>query len=419
MTFIEFFDREPVENVVTCLTLVPDRVILIGDQSKLIHRHISRYEKVFSARGNGIAFLSKTVSKSNLDHTVSVLSEIVETYEDCVFDITGGDELLLVALGIVVSHYPEKNIQIHRINVRNNAVYDCDKDGATVESEIPKLSVAENVIINGGEVVYGDILDDKTFRWDLNDGFIRDVNAMWEICREDPRLWNVQINTFSAMEEVGTVSEDGLSACAYLPSLKHHLSQNEGRYTRAKGIIDDLLEKGLLTFYDDKDGDTVAVGYKNLQVKKCLTKAGLILELKVYISALNLADLDGIPVYHDGENGVLIDWDGEIHDQEQDNQYDTRNEIDVILMHDAIPVFISCKNGFFTADELYKLNTVTKCFGGKYAKQVLVATNLQNMGETGKYIRQRAEDMQIRLIEDFRDLDDAGIEKKLKNLWRN
>ena len=158
---------------------------------------------------------------------------------------------------------------------------------------------------------------------------------------------------------------------------------------------------------------------KNKQVKKCLTKAGQALEMKIYVTAKNLTDSDGNLLYNDVVNGVVIDWDGKFHDEKTQDVYDTENEIDILLMHDIVPVFISCKNGIVTADELYKLNTVAERFGGEYSKKVLVATSLNKMGEAGKYLRQRADDMKIKIIEDIQSLEDEELERKLKNLWLN
>lgn len=50
MTYIEFFDKNSLENVCACLTQNPERVIYIGDNSKLMKKHISNYNRVFSER---------------------------------------------------------------------------------------------------------------------------------------------------------------------------------------------------------------------------------------------------------------------------------------------------------------------------------------------------------------------------------
>ena len=72
-----------------------------------------------------------------------------------------------------------------------------------------------------------------------------------------------------------------------------------------------------------------------------------------------------------------------------------------------------------TADELYKLSTVAERFGGQQAKKVLVATSLDSMGEAGKYVRQRAVDMGIRLVEKVQKMDDEELAKKIRNLLSN
>ena len=111
-------------------------------------------------------------------------------------------------------------------------------------------------------------------------------------------------------------------------------------------------------------------------------------------------------------NGVYIDWDGIIEDE--DSAIETRNEIDVIMMKGIIPVFVSCKNGQIDTEELYKFNSVAEHFGGKKAKKVLVATALGNDSHSDS-IRKRAVDMKIKLIEGLQYMNEEAIAKKVKN----
>lgn len=417
MTYIEFFDKTATENICACLSYAPEQVIFIGSDSKLMRKHIANYQRVFADRNEFFRFEIKTVPRNNLDDAVQLLSEIVESYDDCVFDITGGEEILNLALGIVYARYPEKHIQIHKFNLRNNTIADCDKDGVTIYREPPMLSVEENIRVYGGDVLYGGISDIKTYRWELSEEFTQDVYRMWEICRENPRFWNVQINMFEAIENMGTQTDDGLTTVAQWPALDQHLAQRNHQYRKNEKIIDDLLRHGLLTWYWDESDDHVTISYKNAQVKKCLTKAGLILEMKVYLTARQLRDEKGRPIYNDSLNGVVIDWDGTGDNETPAGRFDTSNEIDVLLMHGTVPVFISCKNGMVNSEELYKLSAVADRFGGPYAKKVLVASALDQLGPAADHLRQRAADMQIRIIEDLSQMDEGKLEKTLKNLW--
>ena len=70
-------------------------------------------------------------------------------------------------------------------------------------------------------------------------------------------------------------------------------------------------------------------------------------------------------------------------------------------------------------EELYKLNTVASRFGGKYVKKVLVAEALDPDSAFTKHLRQRAQDMGIRLVESINSKSQAEIEKIVKSLWSN
>lgn len=419
MTYIEFFDKVASENICACLSYAPECVIYIGGNAKLMKKHIANYQKIFSARNVDIEFLYRTVSKSNLDNSVALLCEIVESYDDCVFDITGGEEILTLALGIVYEKYPDKNIQIHKFNLQNNMIYDCDKDGTTIYKDAPALSAEENVRIYGGDIVYGGVDEELTYRWDLNSEFLLDVNLMWDVCRGNVRYWNMQMCILEAAEKVGVISEDGLTTTVSRMALEHYLTIHKAKYKKAKGIINSLIRCGLLICFDDENEDVLTISYKNKQIKRCLTKAGQALEMKIYVTVKSILDHDGVPVYNDVLNGVVIDWDGEFHDEKTENLYDTENEIDVFLMHGIVPVFVSCKNGIVTSDELYKLNTVAERFGGRYSQKVLITTALNSLGEAGEYLRQRAADMNIKLIENIQNLSDDELARKLRNLWNN
>ena len=88
--------------------------------------------------------------------------------------------------------------------------------------------------------------------------------------------------------------------------------------------------------------------------------------------------------------GVHIDWDGVIRGDGED----VLNEVDVLVIRENIPIFISCKSGRMKAQEalhaLYELETVTKRFGGKYARKVVATTR-----KLGTVSEERASEMGI------------------------
>ena len=98
-------------------------------------------------------------------------------------------------------------------------------------------------------------------------------------------------------------------------------------------------------------------------------------------------------------------------------KYDTENELDVMLMHGALPLFISCKNGAFDMEELYKLNSVADRFGREYSKKIIIATALETLGGLGRYIRQRAADMDIRIIDNAQEMSERELTELIGGLW--
>ena len=416
MTYIEFFDKSAIENICSCLVNAPDRVVLIGSQKKTLLSHAQRYHDLFLVKGVDIEFICKSVNKNNLQDIVDLLSEIVESYEDCVFDLTGGDELMLVAVGIVYYRYRDMDIQMHRFNLRSNVLYDCDKDGKDIPIDnLPELSVQENIRLYGGKVVFEDEKPGASYRWDWTADFIDDIRNIWDICKRDVRAWNTQIGVFAAAEELSDKTSP-LVTTVSMPKISEYLKNFSAKYVEIKRIIRELQDHGLL-FFEDSEEDVISITYKNEQVKRCLIKAGQALEMKITLAAMLAHDKSGDHVYSDVMNGVYIDWDGNIH-TEQDG-YDTENEIDVMIMHGMIPVFVSCKNGMIDIDELYKLSAVADKYGGKYAKKVLIATALGSKDHFAMYLRQRAQDMNIRLIENIQKTTEEDLERLIGSLWCN
>lgn len=413
MTYVEFFDRAAIKNLCACLTYQPQRVIYIGCEKSVMKHHTEAYNALFSARDkeHPIAFSYRVLSRYDLSSAVKELEKIIREYDDCVFGLTGGEELFTMALGVVFERYPDKKLQVHKFNLYQDKLYDCDKDGVTVYRDTPRLSVTENVAACGGEVVEGTVWEDKTYRWQADAEFLADFARLWDICRRYGKSWNLQLTTFAALEEVGALEETGLSTTVSRPVLDACLRRRKSMYYKDAALVRELEAAGLLRFFSDTQ-NRVTVCYKNAQVRRCLIKAGQVLELKILLCAAESKEEDGTPVYNDVLGSVLIDWDG------KEETFDTENEVDAVLMHHAIPVFVSCKNGTFTSEELYKLESVTNRFGGPYAKKVLVTTALSSMGDAAFYLRRRARDMGIVLFEGAFDLEDEEISAAIAAFWK-
>ncbi len=402
MTIIEFFDENSIENISGALICRPERVVFVGDRRKPIEKSMAVYRDVLEQKRIKTELVYKAVNKNVLTETVKALEDIMVSYENCVFDISGGEELYLVALGVLMERYGNA-VQCHRFNYKNERLYDIDADGNICGMADAEISVSDNVRIYGG-IITGSF-DSGAF----SPEFQNDLENMWEICRRDARAWNTHAGSLGAvLERLGGVN--GLIVSFEKKKAEALLEGTRVKYAFINKIMFDLQKCGLIRALEV--GDTVSFAFKDQRVKKCMTVAGQVLELIVTSRMRLLKNKSGERLYSDIRTGVIIDWDGD----DETDETRTVNEIDVFAMQGMTPIFISCKNGDFDMEELYKLNTVAERFGGKYARKVLVTTEMDKLGFKAEYLRARMKDMGIYCIDNADELSEAEMSEVLSKL---
>lgn len=112
-----------------------------------------------------------------------------------------------------------------------------------------------------------------------------------------------------------------------------------------------------------------------MQDKQYCINYGVWLELYVYVAAASSG------AFEDVKLGTMIDW----------NVYDGLkiggNEIDVMLMEDSLPVFISCKLKDADTAALNELLIAKKRLGGWFSKGIIVTFSREKQEGTGTYQR--------------------------------
>lgn len=399
-TLIEIFDGCQIENVIAGLRLKPEKIIFIGYKSIIREDKKRAIEMLFKEKNILVDLQYEIVSRFDYSAVVERLNNILDSNSGCFFDITGGKDMILTAIG-EVSHC--RNIPIIQLNVITGQFIPVKNCSHLPTYPKESLTIAECVAVNGCSVIHNYKED---FKWDFNNEFKKDVEIMWSLCRKNCGLWNRESLVFESMEKYGSI-DDNLFVCANLKYMKEHHADT----LLVKTFINYLIKNKLISDYEN-DGETVKFRYKNSQVHNCLSKAGNILELYAFI-LLNEISNENPGWYDDTDIGVYIDWDGVIH-QDEEKHYDTKNEIDILLTRDLVPVFISCKNGEVHKEALYELETVADRFGGRYARKFLIATYISSNPETRKYIIQRARDMNISLIYDIQNKTSHELKQILK-----
>ncbi len=393
MTIIEFFDTEQLENIIGTLLFSPKRTVLFGRDFKKMVAFQQRAEIILKSKGIQAEISIVTVNTKNFAAVTDALHALVSRYPDAIFDLTGGEELVLAAMGAVAS---EKNISMQTINpltgrVRTFSAKDTQKD----EHRFSKLSVQDAMLLFGGtveeHVKSEDILGHET-----------EIETLFGICAKDPNRWNMgveQLSSFvSEFDEKSTVN-------VTKSRLKNGLEFGSKKTKAMDEILQEIVSAGIAEMFETSTHKRYA--FKSDVSFSAIIKAGNIFELYTLLCASMLKNEKNAPFLDDAMSGAVIDWKFPPDFHKED---DVENEMDVLLTKDTIPVFISCKNGSVDSNELYKLNTVAKRFGGKYAKKVLVMTQFT----PPKSFFARAQEMNIRVIKNVHLLTKEEFMEKLK-----
>jgi len=418
MTLIELYDRTPVENIIASLALKPDNVIFVTTESRRTLRSIPLYRQILEGRGIHVRMSVKSAAKNDIASIADVIYEIIsgESDDQIVVDFSGGDESILVAVGMILGSCSvyDKQLCAFRMNAvsRRGVLFEMHQDGGSrvhidrtvydfFENSQLYLTVEENIILHGGRIL------SKGINFRKGDAVSDDVRSMWELCRRDCTGWNSKIGALS-----GAVSEYSDSRKLFVLPVS---AFGSGRNDVDRELWEAFAERGLVLVDEKRSNrDIIVFRYKNKIVDECLNKSGSALEYYTYLCGLEAED-EGNPVYNDAQLSVVIDWDTE--------NGGTTNEIDCIFMHGLVPVFVSCKNGDIKSDELYKLEAVSEKFGVGYAKSALVSTvyfdrdaKSYDGDRAVETLKNRADDMRIRLLSRVHHMTEAKIKADLAKI---
>lgn len=380
-TVIEFFDEDPIENLITCINYQFDKVLYFGHKDSMTQERVRITRDSLKRICNITEVEFIELSKKSLDRVVEILEREVNEEKkqknQCFFDLTGGEGLILVAMGILSTKY---ETPMHRYDIWSGelTVFG-NKEGMRIDEAVPskevKLSLDDMIAMWDGVINYR---QQKMAKSHLEEKeFIADFNKIWSVAGRDAKKWN----TFSGIfKRFAGDENENLTVTAPVKELDKCIRQYDALTRRgAIAMLHELNDLGILE-HVKTDNEKLRYKFKNAIVKECLLDAGCALELHTYYEMKNSGR------YSDCRVGVHIDWDGKIGGKEQD----VINEIDVLALEGYIPVFISCKNGKVNQMALYELDAVASRFGGRYVRKEMRAG--QEMSEA---YANRAREMQI------------------------
>ena len=90
MTLLEFFTESHIDNIAACLRLRPESMIIVGDIDKM-RTPVKRYRQLLKQRKQRTEITMCDVQGKDLGQTRKVLNRLVQSDEQMVIDLTGGD----------------------------------------------------------------------------------------------------------------------------------------------------------------------------------------------------------------------------------------------------------------------------------------------------------------------------------------
>ncbi len=432
MTVIEFFSADPIENVASLVALRPERVIVLGDANAMKEQK-SCYENFVNDLDWRVVlqFLSKEdtelspverLSKEqnavegdlgsatlmqflpwdaqDFDVALQTLTELITSLDDVRVDLTGGNETAILAMGHITERLSATHtVTMHRFDLKEGAAYSVPSKEKLSLAYRLEVSVKQLVELHGGKV--GGAANGSPLRkWMLTPSLCREIDGVWEACREAPSSWNGWIKDLCFLNK----HRDRTAAPL---ELKINMSGNTSPSNKVTESVEALFKK-----LDEKGVGThcgkLHFRYASKAVKHCVSKEGNALEMHTLLAAMRMVFKDG-GKFFDAKSSVYMDWNGRFG--EPDNVH---NEVDVMIMWGVCPIFVSCKNGEVPADELFKLRAVTDRFGGNRSTAVLIADKKEL---TPAFI-ERASQMKIHLIDDVYKVSWRTLASKLRELCR-
>lgn len=387
-TLIELYDERPLENVLSTEVFRPERTVFICPRDIADDKRLKRkLREYMQHRGVEVELVFTRAGMYSAKDILERLQEVVERYEDCALDVSGGTDDALFAAGAlsaklqipVFTYSRKKNAFFNIMNADFADEYVCNID----------YSVEDSILMAGGALhmgrvdnsVLGSYMDriDPFFNLYLKyrKEWTRDVEYIQQISHSDREQFTAPLDIHGAYYQKAVRG-------APIPAPEKLLKE----YERI-GFISNLR-------IDCTEG--VSFRFSDHWVRTWMRDIGSVLELYTYKECLKSG------LFGDVVTSAVVDWEG-------DNEADAvTNEIDVMATCGVNQVFISCKTCDVKTEALNELAILRDRFGSGMSRAAIVTTKLG-----GSAMRRRAHELNIDVI-DINDITSGRISGQIKKL---
>lgn len=383
---IESYSAKTPENLISLMKENFDRICFLSfrEMEAPTEENIKNLEKVI-CQITGIRPEFFSVENVSIEGVLSLLEPLLNGGNTLTVDLTGGNEIFAAAAGILFQKAAKNRVFLHQYQVKTGKKHFSHPVFTDAESFFPHYLSADQILtLNGSKVLVSP-------SYSFSQGCMRkEVLRLWKVVKENPKAWN----HFCSLSAPGESEKNFL--------LQKDLGSGDSRLKTYSTVARKLKKNGIMTDENIliKNGRSIA-DFKLIVPEEALflyEKAGNALEMYAALCAFDSN------IFHDIRVGVKLDWNGTV---EKSHIPDPKNEIDLILMHENLPILASCKNSPPQNEHLYEIMIMAKHYGGHYATPMVLAT-----GNGSPTVRQRAKEMRIVLIDGIRHLSSEALSEK-------
>lgn len=380
-TVIKFYDKDALKNILAVITIRPEKVIFLYDEElNDINRFLS-LEKCFKVNNPHIILEKVPVNILDLDDIHKKILKLTYENENCIIELTGGSELMLIS-GYKAGS--EINIKMVYTDIIKQEIFDITTGKKLYKTA--KLTLDDFVNAKGARYIGNSHIEPPKEMYE-------NILDMCNILFQNLRQWKSSCSYFQ------TALADTPSSNLEFKS-KFSLSKKDGKKVQPdKNILVYFKKLGFIKNLT-MSKDSIKFSFASKYARQYIINYGIWLELFVFINAKKMN------VFDDVKLGTMIDWNA------YDGMVIAGNEIDVILSINSMPVFISCKLREADTADLNELLIEKRRLGGWFSKAVLVSFSPNKKSHTGIY--KRSLEMGIELMDKHDIMSKSFGEKLLK-----
>jgi len=357
MIQIQFLDKNVVGALVPAYTTKPERVVFLYDSRVVGENGIKEMTEALKSRMPNVEIQYERTNMLSMDEIRGELENLIKVFQnkEIQIDITGGMELM-TACGLMAAK--EHDLVATYADFYSNQM----RNAVTMErlGDLAQVSLADYLTAIGGKYM------SSSHHTPAEKDFER-ILSMAKIIFSNEKKWD---KFFAHMTH-------GFSAKGVM-----EFSMGKNRDDRdCQFILDAFLDRG----YAKQIGED-RYRFASEADKEYMTVSGIWLEMYIYIQAKECFD----EVYM----GVDIDWNKRDICESRDN------EIDVVVMKNSQPIFISCKMRPIEKETVYEIYSMAKRLGGNYGKALIATTvDVRSSKDERNSIYLRMAKMKVGLIE--------------------